>query len=349
MFTKRRLQALLLLLTVVLVLCSCGSSNKDSASNYATKSSADSLSYSKESESDGASTDSAVKYSVADQMAMESGEGSPTAGGSGLENPQVPEQPGMMVYSSEDGLNKKLMYRANFVMRVKDYSLAQSEVRNFVALSGGYLVGFSEDQSRDELGGNFVVKVPASGFSSFLNNLEQIKHESLQQNMQGEDVSEEYVDLESRLKAKELMEAQYINFMEKATKASDLVAFANALGNIQGEIEQMKGRMRYIDNNVAYSTVEIRLYQQEGKVDVFEEEPAPLIQRAKEAMSGTLDVLNTLFQWFIVFLFGAFPVIIILAIIGFIVWLVLRRRVTRPEITPVDRESVADEEKQEDK
>ncbi|MFD2879453.1 DUF4349 domain-containing protein [Paenibacillus rhizoplanae] len=58
--------------------------------------------------------------------------------------------------------------------------------------------------------------MPAAGFSPFLNNLEKIKHEKLQRSIQGQDVSEEYVDLESRLKAKQMMETQYIDFMKKS-------------------------------------------------------------------------------------------------------------------------------------
>lgn len=148
-------------------------------------------------------------------------------------------------------------------MEVEDYAKAQSEIRNLVALTGGYIVEFSENQSQHELGGNFILKVPAAGFSPFLDKLEQLKPKSMQRTIQGQDVSEEYVDLESRLKVKEAMEARYLKFVEEATQTSQLVKFVNELERIQTEIEQIKGRMRYIDSNVAYSTVEIRLYQPE--------------------------------------------------------------------------------------
>lgn len=153
-------------------------------------------------------------------------------------------------------------------MEVADYGAAQTEVRNMITLAGGYIIEFSENMSEYEQGGTFILKVPASGFSSFLNNLEKVKHEKLQRSIQGQDVSEEYVDLESRLKAKQMMETQYIDFMKKATKPADLVQFANQLGAIQEQIEQIKGRMRYIDQNVSFSTVELRLYQTEESIAV---------------------------------------------------------------------------------
>ncbi|WP_232238836.1 DUF4349 domain-containing protein, partial [Paenibacillus forsythiae] len=116
-------------------------------------------------------------------------------------------------------MNKKLIYRANLNMEVENYEQAQTEVRNMVNLARGYILGFTETLSDSEHGGTFLVKIPASGFSSFLDNLEKIKNESLQRSIEGQDVSEEYVDLEARLKAKQLLESQYVEFMKKATQA----------------------------------------------------------------------------------------------------------------------------------
>lgn len=91
------------------------------------------------------------------------------------------------------------------------------------------------------------------------------------------------MDLESRLKAKQMMEAQYIDFMKKATKPADLVQFANQLGEIQEQIEQIKGRMRYIDQNVSFSTVELRLYQTEKSLTLTKTNAqGPLGERASK-------------------------------------------------------------------
>ncbi|MED4957543.1 DUF4349 domain-containing protein, partial [Paenibacillus macerans] len=235
--------------------------------------------------------------------------------------------PGFQGATADTGFNKKLIYRANVVMEVEDYAKAQSEIRNLVALTGGYIVEFSENQSQHELGGNFILKLPAAGFSPFLDKLEQLKPKSMQRTIQGQDVSEEYVDLESRLKVKEAMEARYLKFVEEATQTSQLVKFVNELERIQTEIEQIKGRMRYIDSNVAYSTVEIRLYQPEqaGSAMAEGDEP-PLLERAKQALTGSIEVLSLILQWLIVLLAGALPVIAIAAVIVVPLWLLRRRQ-----------------------
>lgn len=101
-------------------------------------------------------------------------------------------------------------------------------------------------------------------------------------------MTEEYVDLFSRLKAKQVVEARLIAFMEKATKADDLVKFSDQLGKVQVEIEQLKGRMRYIDQSVACSTIELRLYQRlkDQSAALNSKEDSSLMQRAWDAMKS---------------------------------------------------------------
>lgn len=83
-----------------------------------------------------------------------------------LEADTAPEA-GFTAQDLAGGLNKKLIYKAHLVMEIQDYAKAQTEVRNMVTLSGGYIVNFSETDSASERGGTFILKVPASGFSSF--------------------------------------------------------------------------------------------------------------------------------------------------------------------------------------
>lgn len=214
------------------------------------------------------------------------------------------------------GLNMKLIYHANLNMEVENYAKAQTEIRNMVSLANGYIIEFTETSAEYEQGGTFILKVPASGFSSFLSNLDKVEHEKLERSIKGQDVSEEYVDLGSRLKAKQLMEIQYTEFMKKATKSSDLVSFANELGAIQEQIEQIKGRMRYIDQNVSFSTVELRLYQTDKAVVVKEEtDQGPLMDRASTALNGSLHAISVTFQWIVVILAGALPLLIVVGIV----------------------------------
>ncbi|MCJ8013413.1 DUF4349 domain-containing protein [Paenibacillus sp. KQZ6P-2] len=346
--------AALLLMIMLVSGCSSGSQDKaavaeDGRATDQMASSADRMAVHGMNE---AASEPSSKNSEAKSDSVSEAPAAPASTEPKLPNTASQTSAGVAGFNSQDGsggLNKKLMYKANIVMEIPDYGKAQSEIRNMVTLSGGYIVNFSETQSMSEKGGTFVIKVPATGFSPFLNSLEKIKHENMQQSIEGQDVTEEYVDLESRLKAKQIMEEQYTDFMKKATKTNDLVAFANELERIQTEIEQIKGRMRYIDQNVSYSTIEIRIYEA-VKEPVKEKEKdiqAPLGKRASNAFQGSIDVITLILQWIVVILSGSLPLLIIAAIFLLVFWLVRRsRRSSREEAAKKRKElnagSIAD-------
>lgn len=312
------------LLLIVMLVSGCSSGSQDKSDGTESKSAEASLSNQVTSTADSTAASSSDK-AAEDKSKQET----PADGDASLPDSSAQTSEGAAGFNAQDlsgALNKKLIYKANIVMKVEDYGKGQSDIRNKVTLSGGYIMNFNETQSASEKGGTFVIKVPSSGFSPFLASLENIKHEDLQRSIEGQDVTEEYVDLDSRLKAKQLMEEQYVTFMKKATKTNDLVAFANELERIQSEIEQIKGRMRYINQNVSYSTVEVRLYE-EIKEPLKKKEDAlqvPLGKRASSAFQGSVDVITLVLQWIVVILSGSLPLLIIAVIILLIVWLVRR-------------------------
>ncbi|MGO4496985.1 DUF4349 domain-containing protein [Paenibacillus sp. 2RAB27] len=226
----------------------------------------------------------------------------------------------------EAGFNRKLIYRANLVMPVEDYSKAQTQLRDLVALSGAYILQFSESANTGERGGTYTIKVAANGFVSMLDGLEKISP-ALQRNVQGQDVTEEYVDLSSRLTAKQLVETRLLSFMEKASKTDDLLAFSNELAKVQEVIEQIKGRMRYLDQNVSYSTIELRMYQQTGKKPLLSDpNELTLSERVEKAWGSSLNVLVAVMQGVLVFLAAAVPVMVILLLIALPIWVYRRKR-----------------------
>ncbi|HEX7056046.1 MAG TPA: DUF4349 domain-containing protein [Bacilli bacterium] len=219
--------------------------------------------------------------------------------------------------------NRKLIYHANATMEVADYAEASAKIRDLIALSGGYILQFTESQSLYERGGTFVIKVPSQGFFSFIEKLRQISPKTFQPAVEGQDVTEEYVDLESRLKAKQVVEARLLSFMEKATNSDSLLKFSNELASVQEEIEQIKGRMRYLDRNVAYSTIELRVREQLQKQKAAAEKmKGPVWERAGKALNGSLRGIASFFTELFIFLAGALPIILLLAAVAapFVVW-----------------------------
>lgn len=221
--------------------------------------------------------------------------------------------------------DRKLIYEADIRMEVKSYEAAKQRLQQLVERSNGYVLQFSDQESESERGGSFVIKVPAAGFTAFLDELGTWEALDYHRKYSANDVTEEYVDLEARLTARRAMEARLLAFMEKATSADDLVQFSSELGSVQSDIEQIVGRKRYLDNHVAMSTVNMRLYQPVN---------APVVQGLKHAfgtrMANTLvqswETLVQFVQVLILFLTALLPFVCAAAIVGVPIWLLVKRR-----------------------
>ncbi|SDC73842.1 protein of unknown function [Paenibacillus sp. UNCCL117] len=270
---------------------------------------------------------------TADSKASASAGSAPMEASSTAANTAAPGQTAGMTGTgaaqagAEDPFSRKIIYRANLSMQVESYKETEELVQEAVRSAGGYVLQFSENASAAEKFGTFVIKVPAAGFESLISRFEKI-NPAMRKSMEGQDVTEEYVDLSSRLKAKELMESRLLAFMEKATKTEELVSFSTELGKVQEEIERIKGRMRYLEQNVSYSTIELRIVQKIASADVIgAQDRGPLGKRAAQALDGSLAVMGVVLQGVIVIAAGALPVLVLLAVVGLpIIWYRRKRK-----------------------
>jgi len=346
---KRRAKGLAVVMALALwaaVLAGCSSSSDDSDSAPAGQAVASSAPAPGEEQLSEAKMSVAFSESVAaaDRAnSAESGEAAapdqaaeaPAAGGISANSLGSPEAASLgAVADANAGFNRKMIYTANVVLKAKSFAEAEERVSNAIFQSGGFIVQFADTKSEHEIGSTYVIKVPSSGLSNFLTLLKEIPSESFERKMQGNDVTEEYVDLQARLEAKQKVEARLLAFMDKATKADDLVRFSTELGGVQQEIEQIKGRMRYLDQNVAYSTVNLRLYESVGEEADAAQQPEkakkPLGGKLSDTMKASLNVLGDVGAGILTFLAATLPVLLVLILVGGpVAWVALRTRGAR--------------------
>lgn len=188
----------------------------------------------------------------------------------------------------------------------------------------GHVTNASAARVKGEMtSGTVTMRVPAKEFDNTLAAIKKIgKVNSL--NIKTDDVSEEYVDLESRLKNFQAQEAQLLAIMAKAQTVDETLKVQEQLTAVQGEIEVIKGRMQYLDNRVDYSTITVTV-----------QEPGSVVPPSDEW--GFLDALRTAgkaFLWTInglIVLIGALLPLAILIVLSVmcIRWLVKRGRKTK--------------------
>jgi hypothetical protein len=220
-------------------------------------------------------------------------------------------------------VDRKLIYNADLNIEVADLEPARKQVEKLVQTAEGYVLSFSDRTNSDLRGGDFQVKVPAGQLQSFIADIEKMELISFERSIRAEDVGEEYVDLQARLKVKQAVEARMIQLMEKATSSADLIAFAVQLGEIQEEIETLKGRIQYIDRNVAFSTVNISLFERlYGAPANGASYSAKLWYELKAGLYG----IGHFFANGLLVLMAILPTFILLTGIALLAWWLRRRR-----------------------
>jgi hypothetical protein len=217
---------------------------------------------------------------------------------------------------------QKVIYRADVQMRVSRFKQAREQLEKEARKLGGYIVNESESRDDRTLRGTIVFRIPQQRFQNFLSALEKWAVEIPSKQIRGTDVTEEYVDLKSRLRAKQAVEKRLLDLMKQAEKPEDLLNITNHLSQVQEEIERIKGRMRYLDDRIDYATVTVNLEQPV----VLENPSTGLWQQILQSFVDSTAWLLNAFRRGLVFLAAALPPLLILAAIGIPLWNRYRRR-----------------------
>lgn len=125
----------------------------------------------------------------------------------------------------------------------------------------GYYDHEQFSKSDNELRYSLTIRVPARNFDRMLAAINSGSDEMVSKNIRTEDVSGEYVDLSARLQSKRAYLKRYEELLTKAKDMDELLQIENQIRLLIEEIESQEGRLKYLDNQVGYSTLDIKLYQ----------------------------------------------------------------------------------------
>lgn len=227
---------------------------------------------------------------------------------------------------------RMVIYNGHLSIEVNEYDQTQEMIQEKVNQLGGYVVESSIYQggSNENRTGNITVRVPSEHFFSFIDGIESNSVEIMEKSTHGNDVTEEYVDLESRLRSQETVEERLLSFLDEAENTEDLLKISNDLANTQEEIERIKGRMSYLENHVDYSTISISIHERAVNIaSVPDRDSLNTFERAKSLFMDTINVLINFFSAIIVFLIGLSPVLVPFILISGGIYIYFNRRMVK--------------------
>lgn len=222
--------------------------------------------------------------------------------------------------------NQMVIYQAELQLRVKKFEQTLQNLEAQVVKYGGYIS--ESNVSKDgveQVSGRITVRIPQKDFQAFLHDAEGQAAEVLQRNITGTDVTEEYVDLDSRLKSKRVVEERLTSFMQSAQKTEDLLKISADLAAVQEEIETIQGRMKYLENQTSLSTVHISLFENKVIVPNLEDGDLNTWDKTKKQFMKSTNMLLAAISGFIVFVIGNFPILGILAVVTVLIYLYIKK------------------------
>lgn len=250
---------------------------------------------------------------VAEEAAVDKGIMPSTAPGSGASFSEVNQD------AAAGDITPMIVYNGSLELVVSDALQAQEDVQRVIEGVNGYVV--SSESYRYEQGlitVNMRVRVPAEKFHEVMAQLRKLALEVNHDSTSSEDVTQEYVDLESKLRALEAKAARLEELMKEAEDTEAVLAVYRELSATQQEIEQVKGRMQYLERSSAMATISVTLTPDElsRPVEVAGWRPQGTAKRAVEALLNTLKFLGNALIWIVIY------VVPVLAVVGGVVYLV---------------------------
>jgi len=142
---------------------------------------------------------------------------------------------------------------------VQDVTTARDDIAQLAVTFDGYVVSSRISGEEQDMRGNIAIRVPDDKFEQVLAELRELAARVTSESTSSQDVTEEYVDLESRLKNAEATESQYLTLLEKAGDVEDILSIYERLSRVRSEIEQIKGRMQYLERTSSMSLISVYL------------------------------------------------------------------------------------------
>jgi hypothetical protein len=202
------------------------------------------------------------------------------------------------------GVDTKIIRTASVIIEVKDVPAAVETLKNIAAGKGGYLSSSNIQKNYDnQLSGSVVIRIPQAEFETVLAGVEAIGTVR-SASTQGQDVTEEYVDLQAQKTSYQNQLAQYNAIMKQSIKIEDVITVQEQIDRVQTELDRLEGRLKYLNSQIDLSTITVSLQE---PVPVGGDTGHSFVSTINEGIAGFIGMIDGI----IVLFFTLLPLLII--------------------------------------
>jgi hypothetical protein len=228
---------------------------------------------------------------------------------------------------SAQRLQRKIIYTADVELVVENFSDLPTRVEELVRQNGGYVASSNLSGSAgDRRSGTWKVRIPVEGFNAFVDAVRKLG-EVRRIGTNSQDVSEEFYDVEARIRNRKREEEQLLKLLaERTGELDDVLAVERELSRVREEVERLEGRLRVLQDLTALTTVTLTIEEVKNYVPI---EAATLGTRIRRTFAGSLDSLRRAGEGLLIFLVAALPWIAVLGLPVLLIAVTVRRKLGR--------------------
>ncbi|HPW60676.1 MAG TPA: DUF4349 domain-containing protein [Cyclobacteriaceae bacterium] len=222
---------------------------------------------------------------------------------------KISEQPAQ---ATDISVERKLIRNGQLDFKSSDVKKTKIEIEKISKELNAYISSENESNYENRLQYTQTIRVPADQFDNLIYRLEPLADKIENKSINTQDVTEEFIDVEARLTTKKELEARFREILKQAKTVEEIVSIESQIANVRAEIESMEGRLKYLQNQVSFSTLNVSYYEIIGTDFGF-------ASKFVESLKGGWDNLLS----FLIFLVTLWPFVV--GLIALVFWWVRRR------------------------
>jgi hypothetical protein len=218
----------------------------------------------------------------------------------------------------QDKVPSKIIKTADIKFQVKNYNESRKKILDLVKVAGAYVQSENQTNYNTSIDNIIVIRVKSEGFDDLVEKLllESIYTDS--KKIVADDVTEQFVDIQARVKSKKEVELQYLDLLKKAKSIYEILLVQQYIRTIREEIDAFEGRLKYMSDRAEYSTINLTFYEKIPSTLA----PSPennFWYRVGNAFSGGWKVMLSIFVGIValwpLWVIGAITLIIIIRLV----------------------------------
>jgi len=263
--------------------------------------------------------------------------------GQGITNPSLgglsaPSLGRSQDYAPQTEVEERLVVQnSTLSLLIKDVVDARDKVVSFAQQAGGYMVNVQTSNPQDAPTATVVVRIPSDKLEEALQFYRSLSVKVVSENLVGKDVTDEYVDIDTRISQIESTKERLDAILDTATQISEITNLTTQISNYQNQIDSLKGRQQALEQNAKLAKITIYLSTDEIALPYAPSEtfrPGVIFKLAVRSLVGTLRKLATLVIWV-----GVYSVVWVPAL-GIYIYIRKRKKMIKQPEKPIPNSSL---------